>query len=286
MPRVKTEPEPFCLVLGDTHTGSDTSPAPEAECKQPEQREMLAAYQLAVERAKKEARGKALVLMLGGDLVDGARHHGTWETWGTPDEQRDAAVALLRPLANGASAVYALKGTESHAGAKGGDDKSVARELGAATAKHVWRMVVGGKKLWWSHHGLRIPRDVNGAERALFTEAKRHYDLHKESLAALHEYETEPHAPEELRPALVELPDVVIHHHAHFSPRPVTAFRITVAVCPCWQLTNGYGASIGPERTPAIGCLAWWPKQNRIERWLYPVQQTYEPITFKATYTR
>lgn len=274
----KRERDIFCLYIGDVHAGGTTAAAPAVEVKRPEMQQMLDAYTRVVARAKKAAKGVDFSLMLGGDLVDGSRHHGNHESWGTPDEQRDGAVALLLPLANMANSIYALLGTEAHAGPNSGEDLSVARQLGAKTAKKIWRYVVGGKRIFWTHHGLGIPRDVNGAERALFSEAKRHYDQHKESLADLHEYDTQPHDPDELRPALVEKPDFVIHHHAHFSPRPVTAFGMQVAVCPCWQLSTMYGVALAPERTPTIGALAVWPKQGRIERWRQPVEFVYEVV--------
>jgi hypothetical protein len=274
----KRPPEPFVLFLGDVHAGSTVALAPEAQCRDAGQAALLAAYRVIIERAKKAAHRKSFCLMLGGDLVDGSRHHGTYETWGTPLEQRDGAVELLLPLANMAADIRALVGTEVHAGPKGDDDLSVARQLGAKTARTVWRMTIAGRRLFWTHHGISIPRDLNGAERALFTEAKRQFDQHKESLADIYEHEHEPHDPDELRPALIEPPHLVVHHHAHFSPRPVTAYGMTVAVCPCWQGTGMYGASIGPERVPTVGALAWWPAEHRVLRWRVPVENKYETL--------
>ena len=252
----KREREPFGLFVGDMHVGSHFGVAPERECRNTEMGSLLTRWQQFTARALAEMQGKATVLFLGGDLVDGI-HHNSRTIWGTYKDQRDAAIELLRPLANRANAVYALTGTEVHAGAEGEDDKQVAQELGAKTALHVWRIHLGGRNLFWSHHGTSVPRDITNEDGGLWTDGKRHYEL-------------------SLRGRVK--PDLVVHHHNHFSPDPITRHGITVAVCPCWQGANMYGAKIGPERTPDIGALAWWPITNRVERWLYNEVETYAEV--------
>lgn len=252
----KREREAFGLVIGDMHCGSYAAVAPKRECRNAVMESLLARWQKMTARALAEMKGKDAVLFLGGDLVDGI-HHGTRSNWGTYKDQRDAAIELLRPLANAASAIYALTGTEAHAGAEGEDDKQVAQELGAKTAQHVWRLTVGGRRLFWSHHGATVARNVVSEDSGMLLDALRHYEL---SLRG---------APK---------PDLVLHHHNHFSPDPVTRHGITVAVCPCWQSGNMYGARIGPERVPDIGVLAWRPATNRVERWLYNEVETYAEV--------
>jgi hypothetical protein len=252
----KREREPLGIFVGDLHVGSYAAPAPLGLCQRAEMEAQLGRWQQFTARALAEMKGKAAVLFLGGDLVDGI-HHNTRGNWGTFKDQRDAAIELLRPLANAASAIYALTGTEVHAGAEGDDDKQVAQELGAKATAHAWRLTLGGKRLFWSHHGTTVPRNVTAEDGGLLVDALRHYEL---SLRG------------------VPKPDLVVHHHNHFSPDPITRHGITVAVCPCWQGGTLYGAKVGPERTPDIGGLFWWPKQNRIERVLYPVVQEYQEV--------
>lgn len=251
----KREREAIGIFIGDLHCGSNSAPAPLGLCKTAENEHMLGLWQKMTARALAEMKGKDAVLFLGGDLVDGI-HHGTRSNWGTYKDQRDAAIELLRPLANAASSIYALTGTEAHAGAEGEDDKQVAQELGAKTARHVWRLTLGGKRLFWSHHGTTVPRNVANEDNGMLADALRHYQL-------------------SLRPKAPPKPDLVVHHHNHFSPDPITRHGITVAIVPCWQGANMYGARIGPERTPDIGALAWWPAANRVERWLYNEVETY-----------
>jgi hypothetical protein len=252
----KREREPFGLFVGDMHVGSYAAPAPKAECRNAVMESLLARWEQMTARALAEMKGKASVLFLGGDLVDGI-HHGTRGNWGTYKDQRDAAIALLLPLANAVDSVWALTGTEVHAGAEGEDDKQVAQELGAKNVAHKWRLELGGKRLFWSHHGTSVPRNVANEDNGLLADALRHYELSFRG---------------------VPKPDLVVHHHNHFSPDPITRHGITVAVCPCWQGANMYGAKIGPERTPDIGALAWWPTANRVERWLYNEVETYAEV--------
>lgn len=255
----KPEPEPWLLFLGDLHCGATTGLAPAARIENDGQRKLLEHWQAFTARALAAAKGKAFCLMLGGDLVDGI-HHGSRESWGSYKDQRDAAIELLLPLSSKASAVYGLTGTAAHAGEKGDDDRQVCQELGAKTAKHVWRLTVGGRRLFWSHHGSTVPRNVVNEDNGLLADALRHYEL---SLRGLPK------------------PDLIVHHHNHFSPDPITRHGITTAICPCWQVGSMYGARIGPERTPSIGALAWWPAAHRLERWLYGETEAYTPITHR-----
>ncbi len=202
-------------------------------------------------RVKQEAKGRDLVLMLGGDLVEG-RHHTQSELWTTTyKQQRDAAVSLLQPLSNGAVLIYGLRGTSVHAGDEGEDDQTVSEALGARCANYVWRLTIAGKRLFWAHHGAATSRDPQNESNGLYADTKRHYE------AALR--------------AGGPAPELVVHHHAHFSPTPVTAHGITAAICPCWKMQDEHGAKIGPERVPHIGVLAWRPAESRLETWRWPI---------------
>jgi hypothetical protein len=171
---------------------------------------------------------------------------------------------LLQPLANIAASIYALRGTECHAGGDGEDDQTVAERLGARGIAHTWRLRIAGRLLDWAHHGVTIPRDPWCEANGLFAEAKRHQ-------ARFEKWK-------------VPKPDLVVRHHAHFSPPPVTDDGITVAVCPCWQTSTAYGYRRGPERRPDIGALVWHPAEHTIERLLYPLEQSETNVTFTARY--
>jgi len=241
----KPEPDAFVIFCGDTHVGGTTAVAPKAECRNAEMERLLKLWEAFTARALAAAKGTAFVLALGGDLIDGPRHHGTVQSWGTHREQRNAAIALLQPLANVASAVVAVKGSEAHAGGDGEDDQTVAEALGARQMPHVWRMTIGGKRLFWSHHGLAVPRDPWNWSNALYRMAVRL-----------------SHLPEP--------PDLAVFHHVHQTPPPVTVGGVTVATVGCWQTSTAYGSSFRAEQGTSIGALAWRPAQQTIPvHWPY-----------------
>ena len=245
---------PLVLFVGDLHVGGTTAVAPKAECRNAEMERLLAVWLAFVERAKAAAKGTAFVLALGGDLIDQPRHHNTFQTWGTTREQRNAAIELLQPLANLASDVIALKGTETHAGADGEDDQTVAEALGVKRVPYVWRMVIGGQRVLWSHHGLSVARDPWNAANGMYAMARR--------LAQRR-----------------DPPDLAVFHHVHQMPRPVTAYGVTVAAVGCWQSSTAYGFRFRPEQPTDIGPLCWKPGAAP-EPWPYPHAETYQE--FKA----
>jgi hypothetical protein len=258
--RAKADPAPLVIFVGDIHTGSTTAVAPKAECRTAESERLLIQWEHMVTRAKAAAKGAAFVLALGGDLIDGPRHHDNWQTWGTHRDQRNAAIALLQPLANLACDVVAVKGTEVHAGGDGQDDQTVAEALGARRVEYVRHMVIGGKKVLWSHHGLTVARDRWNMSNAMYRMAVR--------------------LAESPNP-----PDLAVFHHVHMTPPVVTVGGVTVATVGCWQESNAHGFKIRPERGTDIGVLAWQPALGKLEHWPYnrpAVIQPYEEIKLKA----
>lgn len=245
-------PDPLEVFIGDEHVGSLFGPAPKPLQTTREQAWLTTRLSETIARIKQEARGKALVLRQGGDAIDGVNHHNTAFTWGTAREQRNAAVELLMPLANVASAIYSVDGTAAHVGEAGDDDRTVAQMLGAKPENIRPEMVTvtAGRKLNWAHHGVvtsAIPwNELNG----LRTLAEKLY------WRAL-QHKLDP-------------PALVVRHDRHFSPPPIYWREMWAALCPCWQLTTPYGHGFGdPDRVPDIGVLVWWPREHRLERWLH-----------------
>lgn len=102
-------------------------------------------------RRKKDAR--PMVIIIGGDAVDGD-HHRTLQLW-TQDElvQVDASVELLKPAVNLSEKAFLLRGTTAHVGQSGRYDSRVARELGIPSFYHL-QLNVGGVLFDLSHHGV------------------------------------------------------------------------------------------------------------------------------------
>jgi hypothetical protein len=250
----------FVLFCGDLHTGSTAALAPQRECRNKQQEALLVSWRDMTKRALAEAKGKDFLLMLGGDMVEGL-HHGLTELYTTSiKKMRDDAVSLLMPLANAASVIYGIRGTSVHAGAEGEDDQEVCEKLGAKSADYLWTMTVGGKRLFWSHHGASVSRDTKNESNGLYADAERHYQV----------------SLKHRQPA----PDLVVHHHVHVAPPPVTSHFVTAAICPCWKLSDEHGARIRPEITPDIGVLAWHPASGKPpEIWPYQIKDVSSSYT-------
>lgn len=230
------------VAIGDTHTGSNTGLAPKARVQNYQQEWLLEKYNQSV---KEIIKSGPFILGLGADLVDG-HHHNSRQVWGNSKEQRDASIDLLQPLANKATAVYALLGTEAHAGDDGENDRQVAQELGAKHIGHHLTLRIGGRILSWSHHGLTVSRMGWLNDSGLISAIRQIDDAY-------------------LRGRIKYRPDCLISHHAHRSPTPVTLRGITAGVCGCWQLPTAHGFKISPRDSVDIGLMIWYPANNYLE---------------------
>lgn len=95
------------------------------------------------------------VLALNGDLIDGIHHKTTQVMSPLVDDQIDACIGLLTPLAKGATKVVATLGTESHTG---NTEHAIASALGAlpcadhATAWNAVHLIMNGVEVELMHH--------------------------------------------------------------------------------------------------------------------------------------
>lgn len=154
--------EPVQVVwISDTHVGSTVGLSPchwkiDEDNIHKASKSQLALYKFWTQfwlRRKKD--GRPMIVILGGDLVDGD-HHSTLQLW-TNDEliQVDAAVDLLKPIVNTAKKAYLLRGTTAHVGQSGRFDSLVARELGIPAFYHL-RLNVDNVIFDLAHHGPNI----------------------------------------------------------------------------------------------------------------------------------
>src|SRR4051812_33561858 len=115
-------PDVLCLFIGDIHAGHQSALSTPAHHATPDNELLYTHWQAMIARVKVEAKGRPLILLIGGDATEGA-HHGLSGLWTTSvKEMRDDAIALLLPLANMAHMIYGLRGTSVHAGPNGDDD--------------------------------------------------------------------------------------------------------------------------------------------------------------------
>jgi hypothetical protein len=144
--------------ISDTHVGSTVGLSPkrfridESNVHEASESQLLILdfWHEFWKRRKKD--GRPLVLVLGGDMVDGD-HHGTFQIW-SQDElvQVDASVELLKPAVNLADKAFLLRGTSAHVGQSGRYDSRVARELGVPVYYHL-QLNVSGVLFDLAHHG-------------------------------------------------------------------------------------------------------------------------------------
>ena len=194
------------------------------------------------------------ILILLGDLVDGARQHGTFQTWGTQQAQNAAAVDLLRPLANRAYKVMGVRGTNCHGGMSGQDDAAIVKELGGET-RYRWRIEIEGTDGLWdiAHHARRDTREHTLGNSAM--------SIVRQTL---------------LRCARTgeRKPDYVIRGHAHECDI-LSHQGITAALCPGWKLQDEYTRKLDPASLADIGGLIW--ENGKLTPYLYPPDP--DPIT-------
>ena len=247
----------FCVFLGDSHVVSNAGlcrpgfmlggEEKRKQRKYPatiDQEKLYKSFVSIREQIKVAAKGYRLFVMLGGDIVDGVNHHGTTETQGTQADQRAMAIELLTPWAAMADSVYGVTGTESHVGNEGHEDRSVYDELCGRNYAGKYNMVLDGKRLWWAHHGVKIGSrewTLNGPMFALAN------DVYYRCLAKG-----------------IPKPDLVMGHDRHISPSPITSHGITVAVCPCLQMSTYYGDTVSPFTDTDLGVMTWIPSLERL----------------------
>lgn len=242
------------VFIGDGHGGSDMGlcipgymlGGANKEKKRPysaslQQVKLHKEFQRMEKDIKAMAKGHRLCLKLGGDWIDGVNHHGTTETTGNVTNETDMMVELLEPLVMLAEEVHGVTGTESHVGSKGDGDSIVYSKL-KVPYDSKWNLVEDGKRLWWAHHGVKVGAREWTLDNPAATLAK---DVEMRCLRLK-----------------IARPDLIVGHHAHRTIQPVSMRGITVAVCPCWQLSTYYGDSFSPHTDPDIGIITWKPSTN------------------------
>ena len=197
-------------------------------------------------------RREKIILVFLGDLVDGARHHGTYQTWGTQQAQNGAAVELLRPLANVAYQIYGTAGTACHSGMSGQDDRAIVKELGGVT-EYRWRLDIEGKLFDVAHHARRDTSETTQGNSAM---------------SLIRQCELRCNRTGERRP------DYIIRGHAHECD-DITHRGITAALCPGWKLQDEYTRKLNPASLADIGGLIW--ENEKIVPYLYPPNP--DPVT-------
>ena len=246
-------PEPVVVFIADVHAGSKL--APMLDCTDADgvnhspsliQRTLNDFLGRALADTKALVKGCAVVVALGGDLVDGVAHHGSTQTLGDHNDQRDMAVRQLLPWVNLASRAYGVLGTDAHVGDNGQGDKAVCKELGVP-AQGFWRLEVGGKLVDWAHH-------MTGARKVWLRENAGVALAHKTAI----EYALRHERP----------PDLIVRHHLHQYMHTL-AGGVQVVTVPGWQAQTTFTRKLDPNALLTVGVVLYWPKRGEIKPILF-----------------
>lgn len=183
----------------------------------------------------------------GGDIKDGTQHHGSTQTHGTPEDQREMSVELLKPLVSVATWCYGVTGTEAHAGVQGDDDRAIYTALGVDSFDNL-ECEIEGRTVLHAHHGIPVGQRENTLESGAISLLK---DIQQRRLQ------------QGRKPA-----SLVVGHDRHRTFEPVHLRGAWIAVCPCWQLPTYYGNN-WPFSDVSIGFLMYDPISNHLQRVTY-----------------
>lgn len=197
-------------------------------------------------------RGEPYSVVLNGDIVDGGSHHGNvTHISANPEDERRLALHVLRPIAEKAVRIYAVRGTGAHTGPSGCNEDSIAREIGAVRdgdgrfARWRLRLRVGHGLVDLAHH-------IGTTGSMAYETSAIHKELEQIYVEASRWGE--------------EPPDVVVRSHRHTNAetrvriikrrhgRRVQGFA-TSCTTPAWQLKTPFAYSVpgGRRSRPQFG---------------------------------
>jgi hypothetical protein len=207
-----------------------------------------------LKRARAVAKREKIILEVGADMIDGAGHHGTSQTWGSDIDAANHAIELLRPFVSLASTCYFLLGTPAHVGNLSEWDNYIAKEFGYR-AKYHHRVTIGNKLFDFAHH-CTLPKDARNHEAALERQASQ--------------------ICRDYRKAGEPLPHFILRHHVH---RHAVAYSggVTIATNYGWKLRDDHVAKFSPLGLYAVGGLLIDTETLDIERLCY--EGTEDKIT-------
>ena len=270
MPSPKPVKPALAVFVGDTHCGGDTGlalPGFKIPSKQARPYSVSSDQQWLYDswldfnnRIKQLTKGHRLFVGLGGDMIDGVQHHGTTQTSGTYSDQVLMAAELVRPLVGMADEALGITGTAAHVGDVGENDAALYESLHMDYAPF-FSFNIGGRRLWWSHHGVPVGAREWTLENGAVTLARDVSDYCRNNGTAR--------------------PDAIIGHDRHQTFEPVTVRGITVGLTPCWQLPTYYGYK-WPFKSVTIGALLWYPDLGKMETITYAKTQP-ERVAFSAS---
>ena len=237
--------------ISDLHVGSSTGLCPAEGISLDDggvylpskaQAELYRVWERFFELSRTYRRVKKRVLIINGDLIDGAHHNTVALATNNLQTQEAAAVSILKPVTEQFNRIYVTRGTEAHVQPSAQADERIAAAIGAeiepATGNHsTWQ-------LWLDVDGIifNIAHHIGTTSSAAY-----------ESSAVMRE----------MVAALVEagqwqqrMPDIFMRSHRHRYIElgiPSARGKIQALVTPAWQLRTPYIERLDRMRMPHIG---------------------------------
>jgi len=182
------------------------------------------------------------VLVINGDMVDGAHHFTVALATNNIQSQEAAAIQILSQVTKDYDRVYVTRGTEAHVQPSAQSDERIARAIGAEPEPNTGNRAAWQ---WW----LDVDGIVFNVAHHIGTTSSAAY----ESSAVMRE----------MVAALVEagqwqqrVPDVFVRSHRHRFIElgiPSVSGKIRAIVTPAWQLRTPFVERIDRMRMPHIG---------------------------------
>jgi hypothetical protein len=261
----------FLVFCSDTHFNSTVAPCPEAVplddggtyIRSAAQAWLTTKYLEAWENVQRIAAGRRVVVVIGGDLVEGQHHHTTQLISHNDATQATIALEMLEPVKRAASVIYVLRGTEAHVGPSAMWEEHLSERIdavrGGGGANSHWHLtlVVGGVRFDMAHHPSTFSRTpwtrAAGAGRLAYWVRSTYLELRWDP------------------------PDVVLRGHIHRHGRGYDGDTYA-EFCPGWQLNTalghrlGAGITIEPPGMLVFECSdgAWIPHTQRF----YPERES------------
>lgn len=179
-----------------------------------------------------KTHGKPFIFVHVGDVVDGDHHGARTIMSHDMHDQREHAIAMLKPIVDRSTAYYQLAGTEAHSGINHCDENTVAKTLGARRDEYnrycpyeLTLRLNAGRTAHFTHHQKR----PISAARVISDDFIR-------SGSQICDYHIGGHL-----------------HHSNVAVIPRHNGDAFIVTLPAWQAKGPFGYKVAAEWTPQIG---------------------------------
>ena len=245
-------------VLSDMHTGSSTALFPaggfqpkgkEGNLVKPndKQKAIHPIFTRLAGEVAKARKGKRLIIVLLGDLIDGFHHGSMQESLFREQDQADANILLVRDFMkrtgyHKGDELYCIKGTEVHVKEI---EEGIAQELGAAKSENgthvsnVLQLNINGRLHMFYHHGKSRGSGPNEGNELRNHLRNWRYERDCEGLPRI-DFSWSGHT----------------HGHsynAHFLREGEKIHAFHAVICPSFQAKTRYALEKVPTATNSVG---------------------------------